>query len=310
MPRSRDTAADIDFGGGVHIYQGSFTRQSGTQTGWALGGGWEHYLTNQVSFKAEYLFMDFGSDKSRSPDGDIYEHENELHTVKVGSNFHSDPHGGAAPGPATTYDWSGIYIGAHGGYGFGDMDYTLVVDGVVSEKASHDADGWLYGGHLGIQRQYGRLVAGFEASYSELDLSDTVASQIGGGRYRTIDIDSLFTVTARVGLARDSWLAYVKGGYAAADVDTAIFKDSSAKSVTSGWDGGWTIGAGIEFSCLSRFIVGLEYDYVKLDVDERAGTLVSDGKGFTYTDFDDDTHSVVARVSYKFGDEQAPTPLK
>ncbi len=39
--------------------------------------------------------------------------------------------------------------------------------------------------------------------------------------------------------------------------------------------------------------------------------LVSDGKKpFTYSDFDAETHSVVARISYKFGNEPAPAPLK
>lgn len=302
---------DIDLNWGVFkIYQPGYTQTKGVRTGWALGGGWEHYIADQVSFKAEYLFMDFGSETSYSADGDIFVHENELHTVKVGLNFHDAPHGGAAgPQAPVTYDWSGLYIGAHGGYGFGDIDYTLIVDGVVTEDVSHDTDGWLYGGHVGVQRQYGRVVAGLEVSYSELDLSDTVPSAIGGGRYRSIDVDSLVTVAARVGLARDSWLAYVKGGYATADVDTAIFKAGSDKSVTGGWEDGWTIGAGIELSCLSRFIVGLEYDYVKLDIDQRTGVL-PDHKEFHYQDADDDIHSVVARVSYKLGSEPAPAPLK
>lgn len=214
---------------------------------------------------------------------------------------------------AGPWNWSGLYFGAHAGYGSGDMDYTLNVAGaaaVTNEKVSHDVAGWLYGGHLGVQHQYGRVVAGLEVSYSDLDLSDTVASQTGADRHRTIDINSLFTATARLGLASDRVLAYVKGGYATADIDTVIFKGSSPKSVTSGWEGGWTAGAGIEFSCLSRFILGLEYNYVKLDVDDRVGWLVSDGKPFAHSDIDDEIHSVVGRVSYKFGHEPAPAPLK
>ncbi len=137
---------------------------------------------------------------------------------------------------------------------------------------SHDADGWLYGGHLGVQQQYGRIVAGLEVSYSELDLSDTVGSRSAAAASARSTSTRLFTATARLGLARDHWLAYVKGGYATADIDTVIFKTGSSKWVTSGWDSGWTLGAGIEFNCLSRFIVGLEYDYVNLDVDDRTGS--------------------------------------
>lgn len=83
------TAADIDFNDAkqmFEVYQGSYTAVSGVRTGWTIGGGVEHMLTDDISLKAEYLYMDFGSETSRSSDGDIYKHENQLHTVKAGLN--------------------------------------------------------------------------------------------------------------------------------------------------------------------------------------------------------------------------------
>ena len=77
-------AADIDDGA---IYQGSVTDESSVETGWALGGGLEYAISSRISLKAEYLYMDFGSTRSNSPDGDIYETDHALHTVKVGLNF-------------------------------------------------------------------------------------------------------------------------------------------------------------------------------------------------------------------------------
>jgi outer membrane immunogenic protein len=77
-------ASDIDLG---FLYAGSTTRDSGVETGWALGGGIEYAITDSVSLKAEYLYMDFGSSESRSSDGDVYEHEHSLHTAKVGLNI-------------------------------------------------------------------------------------------------------------------------------------------------------------------------------------------------------------------------------
>lgn len=83
-------AADIDFHPfrqQFEIYQGSLVNTSGTETGWAIGGGAEYAISQSVSAKLEYLYMDFGSTTARSPDGDIYRFENTLHSVKVGVNF-------------------------------------------------------------------------------------------------------------------------------------------------------------------------------------------------------------------------------
>lgn len=85
VARIETEAADID---GSAIYEGSHIRSTQTEIGWALGGGIEHALGDRLSVKAEYLYMDFGSETSRSPDGDIYEHENQLHTAKIGLNYH------------------------------------------------------------------------------------------------------------------------------------------------------------------------------------------------------------------------------
>jgi outer membrane immunogenic protein len=85
-------ASDIDEG---FLYTGSSTRDSGVETGWALVGGIEYAITDSVSLKAEYLYMDFGSSESRSSDGDIYENEHSLHTATVGLNIRlSDADGG------------------------------------------------------------------------------------------------------------------------------------------------------------------------------------------------------------------------
>ncbi len=80
-------AADVDF----VVYQGSLIEDGGIRTGWALGGGLEYALGPHISLKAEYLHMNFGSDLSRSSDGDIYRHNHALHSVIVGLNFQLPP---------------------------------------------------------------------------------------------------------------------------------------------------------------------------------------------------------------------------
>lgn len=83
-------AADIDFHTfrqQFEIYQGSLVNKSSTETGWAIGGGAEYAISHSVSAKLEYLYMDFGSTRARSSDGDIYRFDNTLHSVRLGMNF-------------------------------------------------------------------------------------------------------------------------------------------------------------------------------------------------------------------------------
>jgi opacity protein-like surface antigen len=104
-------------------------------------------------------------------------------------------------------------------------------------------------------------------------------------------------------------MPYVKAGYASANVDTLVYKGGSGTvSATSGREDGWFIGAGVDFFCARGFTLGLEYNYVKLDLDDRSG-LLPDYKPFHYKDFDSDIHTVSARLSYKFGNYEH-RPLK
>jgi outer membrane immunogenic protein len=59
-----------------------------TRLGWTLGGGAEFAFTPDWSMKFEYMYMDFGQDSSGNADGDTFHHDNSLHTVKVGVNYH------------------------------------------------------------------------------------------------------------------------------------------------------------------------------------------------------------------------------
>lgn len=62
-----------------------------TRWGWTIGGGAEFAFHPNWSMKIEYLYMDFGSDTSTNTDGNIYRHENDLHTIKVGLNYRFQP---------------------------------------------------------------------------------------------------------------------------------------------------------------------------------------------------------------------------
>src|SRR5438309_1504855 len=59
--------------------------------------------------------------------------------------------------PVPYYDWSGFYIGGHGGWAWGNKDWTDDggANGIIgaipgASLGSHDIDGWLAGGQVGF----------------------------------------------------------------------------------------------------------------------------------------------------------------
>src|SRR5262249_29832983 len=93
----RNTAADLN--NGTVIDPRDLTELDKTRIGWAAGTGIEYSLSSSWSLKLEYLYMDFGKDKSTNQDHDQFTHRNSVHTLKAGFNWHF---GG---GPALTMNY-------------------------------------------------------------------------------------------------------------------------------------------------------------------------------------------------------------
>ena len=57
--------------------------------GFAIGGGLEYAISNSVSLKAEYLYMDFGQETLNGTDGDTpFTFDDTMQTVKLGISYH------------------------------------------------------------------------------------------------------------------------------------------------------------------------------------------------------------------------------
>ena len=69
------------------------------------------------------------------------------------------------------YNWTGFYLGANGGYGFGKSDWDL---SAISIKP----DGGMFGGTIGYNYQTGSIVWGIEG---DIDWSDIKGSTACGG---------------------------------------------------------------------------------------------------------------------------------
>ena len=77
------TEQEITLGGGT-LFNGEQTR-----TGWTIGAGLEHALTDRISFGTEYAYVDLGSETVYSdvPNGLTIEDDVSFHTLKAIVNF-------------------------------------------------------------------------------------------------------------------------------------------------------------------------------------------------------------------------------
>ena len=166
--------------------------------------------------------------------------------------------------------WAGFYLGGNVGYGGDSVRWrNLGASAYFSPLNSSTRDsgsGVIGGGQLGYNFQYNRLVFGIEASGSAADFDRSFASPF----FPATDVWSskltwLTTVTGRVGYGFDTWLPYIKGGFAAGNVETAI-RDNAFGVLAQGSavHTGWTVGGGVEVKLTRRISLGLEFMHTDL----------------------------------------------
>jgi outer membrane immunogenic protein len=212
------------------------------------------------------------------------------------------------------WSWSGFYVGGHAGGAWGDADWNHA-NPVPNQPISASPSGFVGGGQIGLQHQWGSWVAGVELSFSGAKLDDTVNSTVVADRSRSMDISNIFLAGVRLGYAMDRSLLYVKGGYANAEVEISsnVVSSGALTSSSSKRENGWNIGAGWEYAVSPNVIFGVQYDFISLDGSDRLNTQTPAFAGSTthHLDVDADIHVVTARLSYKFGRELEPVrPLK
>ena len=209
------------------------------------------------------------------------------------------------------YDWSGFYVGGHAGVAFAQSNWTIPglgvavidVEGDLIDTGTilieHTATGFAGGAHIGWQKQWGNTVAGLEVSYTALngDVTSHV-NALGVPVALSTEVSNLVLVTGRLGYAQDNMLAYLKAGYASADVDFAFrFAAPATGGSSSEREHGWTAGVGLEYAIRDNIILGLEYNYVRLNADERV--LAPSPVASIAADIDIQT--ILARLSFRFG---------
>jgi outer membrane immunogenic protein len=166
-----------------------------------------------------------------------------------------------APPAATSFNhnWSGLYVGGHVGYGWGDKDWSDPVSGETF--LSQSIHGFLGGGQIGYDHQMGQFVFGVAADLSGAALRKTSPFPDDPTISGTSKVKSLGTATVRAGFAMDRALIYILGGGAWAR-DRFTVADSIGSVSTSQSRGGWTVGGGGEIAIDNNWSAFLQYNYL------------------------------------------------
>ncbi len=181
---------------------------------------------------------------------------------------------------ATAFDWTGAYVGAAVGYGWGTTDIRT-----DTGRTKRDTDGFT-----------GSLYAGYNYAVTpnwivgaETDVSLAGGDDFNVGRTR-VETETSFmgTARARVGYAFDNFLVYGTGGLAYGQ-GKAKFNGGSDDNLHVGF----AVGGGVEAALTQNIVARAEYLYIntseetynvggqsaKADLD---GSLVRFGLGYKF----------------------------
>jgi outer membrane immunogenic protein len=214
-----------------------------------------------------------------------------------------------APPPVvvSAFSWTGFYVGANVGYGWGDgTDQALSFSdpaGIVGLAPFAAVGGFQYpslkprgiigGGQVGYNWQTGPWVLGAVADFQGADMkasASAIAVVLGTGTVQNISAQEnwLATFRGRVGFAVNNWLLYGTGGLAVGEVNSTLgftiptvgiggtFAMAGSQTSTKV---GWTAGAGAEYALTRNWSLGVEYLHFDLGRDTVTATPVTNTTG-------------------------------
>jgi len=225
-----------------------------------------------------------------------------------------------APPPALSaaYDWTGLYVGGHLGYAWGNSNWsTLGISGsldLAQPIDTFDESGSFF---AGVQAGYNfvlpnRFVAGVEADASfpsfpslagiSIGGSSTFSSPFGTETYLET-VKSSGTLRGRIGYAPGNWLFYATGGFAwSYNQLTLTNLATGATDMPFLWRLGWAAGAGVEAPIAPHWTARLEYLFT--DYGNSSVFFTNNGQSFTSNFSPQELH---VGVNYRFGED--PTKI-
>ena len=200
-----------------------------------------------------------------------------------------------ATATAPVFNWTGFYVGAQAGYGWGKSEHF----DLAFSYGDLSISGAAFGGTMGLNWQVAQLwLVGVETDFSwsniRGDENDLVFCSC------ITDVNWFGTARVRAGVVNGPSLFYVTGGVAYAK----IYAYSNIPDNGTVRRAGWTAGAGLEHFFAPNWSAKLEYLYA--DFGQFTYDNIPAGDDYSATT---QLHLVRLGVNYRFATGKAPAVI-
>ncbi len=203
-----------------------------------------------------------------------------------------------AASPTPMYMWNGLYLGGHGGAGWGSSHWIDDPQFGSTDLLSHDLNGAFGGGQIGYNWQLGSWVIGVEASGSFADLKGQHIDPLLSDLHTKVD--GFGTFAARGGYAFDHVLIYAKigAGWEHAKYDDYAFAGGplNGANTSTRWTYVWGVGA--EYAFMPHWSVFVEFD--RFDFPSETLSFNGGIGGPFVQEIDDQVNVIKGGVNYLF----------
>ena len=210
----------------------------------------------------------------------------------------------AAAVMAPVFNWSGVFVGAQIGYGWGKTNVDAYNGALynVANSGSYNSNGITGGVHLGYNWQVNNLVFGvvtdIEASGIRGSATTVGVAAFPMDYYTRLNWQG--SLRARLGVAIDRVHIYATGGLAYGGLDYRAFNSAAVTGLSSSSTrAGWTVGAGVEYAFTPNWVASLEYRYTDFG-SQTVSYLASPVTNIDSARYKTTTHTVRLGVSYLF----------
>ncbi|OAF18241.1 outer membrane protein [Bradyrhizobium neotropicale] len=161
--------------------------------------------------------------------------------------------------PVVAAPWSGFHVGLAGGWGRATGSQDEIFPG--SGSGDFTQTGWIGGGTVGYDWQFGMFAVGVEGDISAASIDgNTSNGPCAGSVPCRTKIEWLHTGRARLGVAFGDFMPYVTGGVAFAGLKAWNVTNSSRSEPDAVWGG--VVGGGLEWMFLPNWSAKAEYLFI------------------------------------------------